>query len=177
MHQAAEEIGRPELQSLLADSSRPLPLFEVWRLTPAAVAQSGVPTRPIDPQLPPWPQFAELLLLRSSWAYPGTAAKRRAFVSLGPARQANARATGSASGTPGTGPHGQLRPSCVPKDGLTSRPLCSTSSTPRHGAAACSTPRSRHSIVAWAVLSRAASAIAANPSGSFIPKLVKLKVR
>ena len=79
VHQAAQELGRPEWQSLLADSSRPLPLFEVWRLLPAIVAQNGVPTRPLDPHLPPWPQFAELLMLRTSWAYPGAAANRRAF--------------------------------------------------------------------------------------------------
>ncbi len=79
VHQAAQELGRPELQSLLADASRPLPLFEVWRLLPAIVAQNGVPTRPLDPHLPPWPQFDELLMLRTSWAYPGAAANRRAF--------------------------------------------------------------------------------------------------
>jgi len=79
VHQAAEELGRPELRRLLADSSRPLPLFEVWRLLPAIVAQTGLPTRPFDPELPPWPQFAELLMLRTSWAYPGPATGRRAF--------------------------------------------------------------------------------------------------
>jgi len=79
VHQAAEELGRPELRRLLADSSRPLPLFEVWRLLPAIVAQTGLPTRPIDPESPPWPQFAELLMLRTSWAYPGPASGRRAF--------------------------------------------------------------------------------------------------
>jgi hypothetical protein len=79
VHQAVEELGRPELQGLLANSSRPLPLFEVWRLLPAIVAQTGVPTRSFDPELPPWPQFAELLMLRTSWAYPGPASGRRAF--------------------------------------------------------------------------------------------------
>lgn len=79
VHQAADELGRPELRGLLADSNRPLPLFEVWRLLPAIVAQTGLPARAFDPELPPWPQFAELLLLRTSWAYPGPAAGRRAF--------------------------------------------------------------------------------------------------
>jgi hypothetical protein len=79
VHQAAEELGRPELRGLLADSTRPLPLFEVWRLLPAIVAQTGLPTRSFDPELPPWPQFAELLMLRTSWAYPGPASRRRAY--------------------------------------------------------------------------------------------------
>ena len=79
VHQAAEELGRTELHSLLANAGRPLPLFEVWRLLPAIVAQNGIPTRPLDCDVPPWPQFAELLMLRTSWAYPGTAATRRTF--------------------------------------------------------------------------------------------------
>jgi hypothetical protein len=79
VHQAAEELGRTELRGLLTDSSRPLPLFEVWRLLPAIVAQTGQPTRSVDPELPPWPQFAELLTLRTSWAYPGQASGRRAY--------------------------------------------------------------------------------------------------
>jgi hypothetical protein len=79
VHQAAEELGRPELRRWLADPSRPLPLFEVWRLLPAIVAQTGLATRPLDPELPPWPQFAELVMLRSSWAYPGPASGRRAY--------------------------------------------------------------------------------------------------
>lgn len=79
VHQAAEELGRHELRGLLADPSRPLPLREAWRLLPAIVAEPGAAIRPFDPEAPPWPQFAELLDLRSSWSYPGPAAARRAY--------------------------------------------------------------------------------------------------
>jgi hypothetical protein len=78
-HQAAEELGRPELRAVLADPGRPLPLLEIFRLLPASVGQNGVPTRPLDPQAPPWPQFAELVMLRNAWAYPGPASSRRAY--------------------------------------------------------------------------------------------------
>lgn len=81
VHQAAEELGRPELRGLLADPSRPLPLAEAWRLLPAIVCDADGPisSRPFNPEAPPWPQFAELLMLRSSWAYPGGADGRRAY--------------------------------------------------------------------------------------------------
>ena len=77
VHQAAVELGRPDLSPLLADPNRPLPLADAWRLLPAIVA--GGPAGPFDPDLPPWPQFAELLALRTIWAYPGPAAARRAY--------------------------------------------------------------------------------------------------
>jgi hypothetical protein len=81
VHQAAEELGRPELRGLLADPSRPLPLAEAWRLLPAIVRdpEGPVASRPFDPEIPPWPQFAELLMLRTSWSYPGGPAGRRAY--------------------------------------------------------------------------------------------------
>lgn len=79
VHQAAEELGRLELRGLIADPSRPLPLEEAWRLLPAIVAEPGAPTGSFDPEAPPWPQFAELLELRSSWAYPGSPVQRRAY--------------------------------------------------------------------------------------------------
>ncbi len=79
VHQAAEELGRHELRGLIADPSRPLPLAEAWRLLPAIAAEPGTPTGPFDPDTPPWPQFAELLMLRTSWAYPGPPASRRAY--------------------------------------------------------------------------------------------------
>jgi hypothetical protein len=79
VRQAAVELGRPELRGLLADPSRPLPLAEAWRLLPAIVAEPGVPTRSFDPEAPPWPQFAELLMLETSWVYPGPASSRRAY--------------------------------------------------------------------------------------------------
>jgi hypothetical protein len=79
VHQAAEELGRQELRGLIADPSRPLPLAEAWRLLPAIAAEPGTPTRPFDPDSPPWPQFVELLMLRTSWAYPGPPSSRRAY--------------------------------------------------------------------------------------------------
>jgi hypothetical protein len=79
VRQAAVELGRPELRGLLADPSRPLPLAEAWRLLPAIVAEPGVPTRTFVAEAAPWPQFAELLMLESSWVYPGPASARRAY--------------------------------------------------------------------------------------------------
>lgn len=76
IHQAAVELGRPDLAPLVGDASRPLPLSEAWKLLPAIVADGSVAN---DPESPPWPQFAELLTLRSSWSYPGAAGKRRAY--------------------------------------------------------------------------------------------------
>jgi hypothetical protein len=79
VHQAALELGRPELRNMLIDPGRPVPLLEAWRLLPAIAAEPGATARPFDPESAPWPQFAELLLLRTSWAYPGPASDRRAF--------------------------------------------------------------------------------------------------
>ncbi len=76
-HQAAVELGRPELVALVADPNRPLPLADAWRLLPAIVGEG--PAGPFDPEAAPWPQFAELLALRTSWAYPGPASRRRAY--------------------------------------------------------------------------------------------------
>jgi hypothetical protein len=77
VHQAASELGRPELAAIVADPARPLPLLDAWRLLPAILGAG--PSGAIDPEVPPWPQFAELLALRDSWAYPGPAATRRAY--------------------------------------------------------------------------------------------------
>jgi hypothetical protein len=79
VHQAAVELGRPDLASLLADPGRPLPLADSWRLLPAIVAGCPAPAASFDPELPPWPQFAELLTLRTAWAYPGPPSARRAY--------------------------------------------------------------------------------------------------
>lgn len=88
VHQAAIELGRPELAALAADPRRPLPLDEVWRLLPAIAAEAsatanaaggGVSAGAGIWEHPPWPQFAELLALRTSWIYPGNAASRRAY--------------------------------------------------------------------------------------------------
>jgi hypothetical protein len=77
VHQAAVELGRPDLTSLVADPNRPLPAADAWRLLPAVVSEGTA--RSLDPDTPPWPQFAELLSLRTSWIYPGTAVERRAY--------------------------------------------------------------------------------------------------
>ncbi len=79
VRQAASELGRPELRGLLADPSRPLPLAEACRLLPSIIAEPGAPTRPFDPESPPWPQFTELLMLETSWVYPGPPSARRAY--------------------------------------------------------------------------------------------------
>lgn len=77
VHQAAVELGRPELTAWLADPGRPLPLTETWRLLPSILDEG--PAGPYQGESPPWPQFAELLALRTSWVYPGPAADRRAY--------------------------------------------------------------------------------------------------
>jgi len=79
VHQAAIELGRPELRGTLVDPNRPSPLLEAWRLLPAMAAERRAVVAPFDPESPPWPQFAELVSLRSSWKYPGPAAERRAY--------------------------------------------------------------------------------------------------
>ena len=77
VHQAAVEMGRPELLVLVADPSRPLPLTEAWRLLPAIVNEG--PSGPFKPESAPWPQFAELLTLRASWIYPGPPSSRKVY--------------------------------------------------------------------------------------------------
>jgi hypothetical protein len=79
IHQAALELGRPELAPLLADPNRPVPLADAWRLLPAIVDGGPAPAAPFDPEMPPWPQFTELLGLRTAWAYPGPESARRAY--------------------------------------------------------------------------------------------------
>jgi hypothetical protein len=79
VHQAALELGRAELRGTLVDSERPLSLLEAWRLLPVITAERGTLVPPFDHESPPWPQFAELVSLRSSWAYPGSPTERRAF--------------------------------------------------------------------------------------------------
>jgi hypothetical protein len=71
------DLGRPELATLVADPLRPLPLADAWRLLPAVVAEGS--GGPADLETPPWPQFAELLSLRTSWTYPGAAHQRLAY--------------------------------------------------------------------------------------------------
>ena len=79
VHQAALELGRAGPREMLVDPDRPVSLFEAWLLLPAAAAGPRALIPPFDHQAPPWPQFAELLALRNSWAYPGPASERLAF--------------------------------------------------------------------------------------------------
>jgi hypothetical protein len=80
VHQAAAELGRPELTRPLCDPDRPVPLRLACRLLPALAAEPGAPPlASFDPDAPPWPQFDELLELRASWAYPGDEPSRRAY--------------------------------------------------------------------------------------------------
>ena len=77
VHQAARELGHPEISKLISDPARPVPLADAWRLLPAAVAESHPGFA--DPDTAPWPQFAELLEIRNAWAYPGLPEGRRAY--------------------------------------------------------------------------------------------------
>ncbi|GIW86083.1 MAG: hypothetical protein KatS3mg108_0407 [Isosphaeraceae bacterium] len=77
VHQAAAELGRPELARLICDRRRPVPLEDAWRLLPLCVGES--PSGYDPPEAPPWPQFCELLELRRAWAYPGVESERRAY--------------------------------------------------------------------------------------------------
>jgi hypothetical protein len=77
LRQAAVELGRPELSRIVTDPSRPLPLAEAWRLLPAITGEGSGCSG--DLSAPPWPQFAELLALRVTWAYPGAASDRRVY--------------------------------------------------------------------------------------------------
>lgn len=77
VHQAAIELGRPEVAPLLADPSRPIRLEAAVRLLPAIVDNGSAVSE--DFSTPPWPQFRELLTLRDSWAYPGPPSERRAY--------------------------------------------------------------------------------------------------
>jgi hypothetical protein len=77
VHQAAVELGRPDLIHVVADLSHPLPLLDAWKLLPSIIPEAA--RGGFDPDAPPWPQFAELLELRTSWSYPGPPAERRAY--------------------------------------------------------------------------------------------------
>ena len=85
IHQAAEELAGVGLASILTDPARPIPLGLAWALLPEIVG--GTPGGAAESDAPPWPQLAELIALRTSWAYPGPAPERAAYyrsaVSLG----------------------------------------------------------------------------------------------
>ena len=51
VHQAAADLGRPELCSMLVDPSRPIPLYEAWRLLPAIAGEPGSHPQPFDPEV------------------------------------------------------------------------------------------------------------------------------
>jgi len=77
VHQAAVELGRPDLAAVLADPAHPLALSDVWRLLPGVLGDPAISGH--DPKSPPWPQFAEVLALRDLWSYPGLPSNRRAY--------------------------------------------------------------------------------------------------
>jgi hypothetical protein len=77
IHQAAAELARPELRGLMLDSERRIEGLSAWILLPLIVGE-GTPGG-FEPSYPPWPQLAELLALRTSWANPGPATERRAY--------------------------------------------------------------------------------------------------
>ena len=127
VHQAAAELGRPDLAALVADPGRPLPLADAWRLLPAIAAEGHA--GPFDPEIPPWPQFAELLALRTSWAYPGPAPERRAYY-----RSAH-RDSAYEPLEPHQAPPGltiSARPPVLPENRPPPRPLRAPPPTPRH---------------------------------------------
>ncbi len=82
LHQAAVELARPEHVHLIADPHRPMPLGEAWALLPMIVAEERPPA--LDLKTAPWPQFAELVALRTSWAYPGPPEARKAYYIASP---------------------------------------------------------------------------------------------
>lgn len=77
VHQAAAELAAPGTSEILCDPMRPLPLHKVWGLLPAitCAGTAGI----LQPEVPPWPQFRELLELRTNWSYPGDASRRRVY--------------------------------------------------------------------------------------------------
>ena len=75
VHQAAVELCRADLAALINDPA--LPLDSACKLLSAVVGHGSGSA--VDPSTAPWPQFAELLAVRSSWAYPGAAGARRAY--------------------------------------------------------------------------------------------------
>ncbi|MEO6809505.1 MAG: hypothetical protein ABI353_10390 [Isosphaeraceae bacterium] len=77
IHQAAAELGRPELAHLIDDPNQPISTTDAWQLLPVIAAEGAAPG--FDHEAPPWPQFLELLDLRSSWLYPGRPESRRAY--------------------------------------------------------------------------------------------------
>jgi len=78
VRQAAVELGRPELRGLLADpavrSRWPRPGGSCLRSSPNPACPPARRSR-----VAPWPQFAELLMLETSWVYPGPPSTRRAY--------------------------------------------------------------------------------------------------
>ena len=77
VHQAAVELGRPDLSGLFADPRRPVPLSEAWRYLPTIVLGATGIRQDFDQ--PPCPQLVELLSLRELWAYPGPPSSRKAY--------------------------------------------------------------------------------------------------
>ena len=77
IHQAAVELARPELRGLMLDSPRSIEGMSAWTLLPLIVGEGT--SGGFEPSIPPWPQLAELLTLRSTWTNPGPSSERRAY--------------------------------------------------------------------------------------------------
>ena len=165
VHQAAADLGRPELRSMLVDPSRPIPLYEAWRLLPAIAGEPGSHPQPFDPEAPPWPQFAELLALagfvglsRHGLAAQGVlpiAGARRRLRTARAARDSFAFTACRYHRPPDMAAHRDCRATRMP---------CGRGTWTRHEA--FSMPPFSRSTAAWAARSRRASAIAESPSGS-----------
>ena len=145
VHQAAQELGRPELTPLLADPNRPLPLADAWRLLPAIVAGGPGPAGPFDPELPPWPQFAELLGVADDLGLPGSSASPPRLLPR-PAPRRRLRADGAAPGPARPGP--APRALDLPPDRTAARPLRPAAPPPRRRPRASSMPPSPRSTAA-----------------------------
>ena len=141
VRQAAVELGRPELRGLLG---RPQPALSrsprPGGSLPAIVAEPGVPTRSFDPESPPWPQFAELLMLETSWVYPGPPSSRRAYY-RSTRRDGGLRAARAAQGPRRAQPGAPHRDPHLSPHRPAARPLCPAAAPPRHRPGH---PRRRH---------------------------------
>ena len=131
VHQAAIELGRVELRGIIVDADRPLSLFEAWRVLPAIAAEPGTLVPTFDRESPPWPQFAELLALRTSWAYPGPAVERRAFYRSA-SQGRRLRTTSSTPGAAELEAGGRTQSHLLSSYGFTARPLRTASPSSRH---------------------------------------------
>ena len=126
VHQAAAELGHPDLARLVCDPHRPLPLADAWGLLPAVMP--GIRSPSTTPAPRPGPSSP------NSWpcAPPGpTPAANRPAALLPPApRFGRLRAPRTSPGPARPGP--LARPPRLPPHRITPRPLRPPPPTPRH---------------------------------------------